>query len=78
VLLVGVRDRLLREVESARPDVAGIDVYRRLVLQDLDVARQTAISRIARSGVQTLDLDAAKITAPLLDRYLRMRDAGML
>ena len=78
VLLVGVRDRLLREVESAAPEVAGIDVYRRLVLQDLDVARQAAVSRIARSGVQTLDLDAAKITAPLLDRYLRIREAGLM
>ena len=78
VLLVGIRDRLLREVEVAKPDVAGLDVYRRLVLQDLDVARQAAVARIARTGVQTLDLDATQITAPLLDRYLRIREAGLM
>jgi len=78
VLLVGIRDRLLREVEAAAPDVAGLDVYRRLVLQDLDVARQAAVARIARTGVQTLDLDATEITAPLLDRYLRIREAGLM
>jgi uncharacterized protein (DUF58 family) len=78
VLLVGIRDRLLREVEAAAPEVAGLDIYRRLVLQDLDVARQAAVARITRTGVQTLDLDATQITAPLLDRYLRIREAGLM
>jgi uncharacterized protein (DUF58 family) len=78
VLLVGLRDRLLREIEAPAPEVAGLDVYRRLVLQDLDVARQAAVARIARTGVQTLDLDATQITAPLLDRYLRIREAGLM
>ena len=78
VLLVGIRDRLLRELATPAPEVNGLDVYRRLVLQDLDVARQAAVARIARTGVQTLDLDAAQITAPLLDRYLQIRDAGLM
>jgi uncharacterized protein (DUF58 family) len=78
VLLVGLRDRLLREVEQAAPEVAGLDVYRRLVLRDLDMARGAALARITRLGVQTLDLDPAHISAPLLDRYLEIREAGLL
>lgn len=78
VLLVGLRDRLLREVEHAAPEVAGLDVYRRLVLRDLDMARGAALARLTRLGVQTLDLDPAHISAPLLDRYLEIREAGWL
>jgi uncharacterized protein (DUF58 family) len=78
VLLVGLRDRLLREVEQAAPEVAGLDVYRRLVLRDLDMSRGAALARITRLGVQTLDLDPAHISAPLLDRYLEIREAGLL
>jgi uncharacterized protein (DUF58 family) len=78
VLLVGVRDRLLREIEQPHPEVSGLELYRRVVLHDLDVARGTAVARITRLGVQTLDLDPAQITAPLLDRYLEIREAGLL
>ena len=78
VLLVGLRDRLLREVEQAAPEIAGLDVYRRLVLRDLDMARGAALARITRLGVQTLDLDPAHISASLLDRYLEIREAGLL
>ena len=75
VLLVGLRDRLLRELDQPAPTVAGEALFRRLVLQDLDVARDVAFSHIARSGVHTLDLDPAAVTGPLLDRYLQIREA---
>lgn len=78
VLLVGVRDRLLQELDTPCPDVSGLQLYRRLLLQDLAVARGTAIARISRLGVQTLDLDPAEITVPLLDRYLEIREAGLM
>ena len=75
VLLVGLRDRLLRELDRAEPAIAGQALFRRLALQDLDAARDVAFSHIARSGVHTLDLDPAAITGPLLDRYLQIREA---
>jgi uncharacterized protein (DUF58 family) len=78
VLLVGVRDRMLKQIERPAPDVDGLDLYKRLVLQDLDVARDVAMTRIARHGVHTLDLDPAAITVPLLDRYLGLRELGVL
>jgi uncharacterized protein (DUF58 family) len=78
VLLVGLRDRLLRELDRPAPEVAGVDVFRRLVLQDVDVAREVAIARFTRLGVHTLDLDPSAITGPLLARYLQIREAGLL
>ncbi len=75
VLLVGLRDRLLRELDTPAPAIAGQALFRRLALQDLDAARDIAFSHIARSGVHTLDLDPAAVTGPLLDRYLQIREA---
>jgi uncharacterized protein (DUF58 family) len=78
LLLVGLRDRLLRELEHAPEQPSAHQVFRRLALQDLDVARHQAMARIARLGVHTLDLDPAAITGPVLDRYLQIREAGLL
>lgn len=78
VLLVGLRDRLLMQLEQPAPQLHMQQLYERLVLQDLAHARQVTLTRIARSGVHTLDLDPGAITAPLLDRYLAIRAAGLV
>lgn len=78
VLLVGLRDRLLRALSEPAPEISGMDIFRRVVLQDVDIARETALRRLGRLGVQTLDLDPAEINAPLLNRYLQIREAGLL
>lgn len=78
VLLVALRDRLIAEVETPAPGLGEEELYRRLAVQDLAVERQTALARIARLGVQTLDLDPAAVTAPVLQRYLAIREAGLL
>jgi uncharacterized protein (DUF58 family) len=77
VLLVGLRDRLLRELDQPLPSATDPELYRRLVLQDLGTARDVALEQIARSGVHVLDLDPSEITAPLLDRYLRIRESAL-
>jgi uncharacterized protein (DUF58 family) len=78
VLLVAMRDRLLAELDVREPQITRARLYRRLALQDLAVDRETALGRIARFGVQTLDLDPARITAPVLNRYLAIRQAAIL
>jgi uncharacterized protein (DUF58 family) len=78
VLLVAMRDRLLAELDVREPRIARAGLYRRLALQDLAVEREAALRRIAQFGVQTLDLDPARITAPVLNRYLAIRQAGLL
>lgn len=77
VLLVGVRDPTLSELDHPEPELDEERLFRRIVLQDLDNARELALRRITRLGVHTLDLDPQSITAPVLDRYLRLREAGL-
>jgi uncharacterized protein (DUF58 family) len=78
VLLVAMRDRILGELDEPAPAISRAGLYRRLALQDLGVEREEAIAGIARMGAQTLDLDAARITAPVLNRYLAIRQAALL
>jgi uncharacterized protein (DUF58 family) len=78
VLLVAMRDRILGELDERQPTISRAGLYRRLALQDLGVEREEAIAGIARMGAQTLDLDAARITAPVLNRYLAIRQAALL
>jgi len=78
VLLVALRDRLLAELDDREPSITRDRLYRRLALQDLAVQRAAALGRIRRFGAQTLDLDPAAVTVPLLNRYLAIRQAALL
>jgi uncharacterized protein (DUF58 family) len=78
VMLVALRDRLLDELDQSEPDISLARLYRRLALQDLAVERAAALRRIRHFGVQTLDLDPARITVPVLNRYLAIRQGGLL
>ncbi len=78
VLLVALRDRVLAEVDRRDPGITRDRIHRRLALQDLVVEREAALARIARFGAQTLDLDPAEINAPVLNRYLAVRQASLL
>lgn len=77
VLLVALRDALLDELRLPAPDIPGEDIYRRLVLQDLEVERRIVLRQIERLGVHTLDLSPSQIRAPVLARYLEIREAGL-
>jgi len=78
VLLVALRDRLLAEADEREPEISLERLYRKLAVQDLVAEREAALGRIARLGAQTLDLDPARINAPVLNRYLAVRQAGLL
>jgi uncharacterized protein (DUF58 family) len=78
VLLVALRDRLLSELDERQPTITRERLYRRLALQDLAVERAAALARIRRFGAQTLDLDPAEVIAPVLNRYLAIRQAALL
>lgn len=68
LLLVALRDVLLDESGAA-----GLDLYRRIVLDDLAQARETALATLRRGGVQTIDLPPASVTGAVLNRYLALR-----
>jgi uncharacterized protein (DUF58 family) len=78
VMLVAMRDRMLGEIDRRDPAITRERLYRRLALQDLAAEREAALARIAAFGAQTLDLDPADITAPVLNRYLAIRQASLL
>jgi uncharacterized protein (DUF58 family) len=78
VVLVAMRDRMLGELDERDPSITRERLYRRLALQELAGEREAALARIAAFGAQTLDLDPARITAPVLNRYLAIRQAALL
>ena len=78
VMLVALRDRMLREVDEREPEISRERLYRRLALQDLVAEREAVLMRIGRFGAQVLDLDPSQITAPVLNRYLAVRDAALI
>jgi uncharacterized protein (DUF58 family) len=78
VVLVALRDRILAEIDRRDPEIIRDRLYRRLALQDLVVEREAALARIGRLGAQALDLDPAEINAPVLNRYLAVRQASLL
>jgi uncharacterized protein (DUF58 family) len=78
VILVAMRDRMLREVDEREPALSRERLFRRLALQDLVAEREAVLARIGRFGAQVLDLDPAQVTAPVLNRYLAVRDAALI
>jgi uncharacterized protein (DUF58 family) len=78
VMLVALRDRMLSEVDEREPALSRERLYRRLALQDLVAEREAVLARIGRFGAQVLDLDPAQVTAPVLNRYLAIRDAALI
>ena len=78
VMLVAMRDRMLREVDEREPAISSDRLYRRLALQDLVAEREAVLARIGRFGAHVLDLDPSQITAPVLNRYLAVRDAALI
>jgi uncharacterized protein (DUF58 family) len=75
VLLVAVRDPLYSELEPPSGEASDdrLGLYRRLVLNDLLVAREAALAALRRQGLQTLDLPPAALTAAVLNCYLALR-----
>lgn len=72
VLLVGIRDRLYRELDGGA-GADELDLYRRLVLHDLAHEREVALATLRAGGLQTLDLLPESLTAGVLNRYLAIR-----
>src|SRR5260370_30006596 len=78
VMLVALRDRMLREVDEREPTISRERLYRRLALQDLVAEREAVLARIGAFGAQALDLDPAQVPAPVLNRDLAARPAPLI
>jgi len=75
VLLVAVRDRVFGDLDAPPLERPGdrIELYRRIVVDDLLREREVALGRLRRQGLHILDLPPADVTGPVLNRYLALR-----
>jgi uncharacterized protein (DUF58 family) len=73
VLVVAVRSPLFG-VLADRSDVgSSLDLYGRIVVDDLLREREEALARLRQLGVLTLDATPDQVVAPVVNRYLQLR-----
>jgi uncharacterized protein (DUF58 family) len=75
VLLVVLRSPVFAALDRREPDAAGpaLDLYGRLVVDDLLREREEALAGLRRQGVLTLDATLEGVVAPVIRRYLQLR-----
>jgi uncharacterized protein (DUF58 family) len=73
MLLVAVRDRAFTRLDAGAAEAEPLELYRRVVLDELLHERESVLSRLRRAGVQTIDLVPEAITGAVLNRYLELR-----
>jgi uncharacterized protein (DUF58 family) len=65
-----------KRLENAAPDAAG--AYETAVALELREERKTAASVLSRMGVQVIDVPAKRLTTALIDKYLQVKQRGLL
>lgn len=65
-----------RRLETPAHDAA--DVYATAVSLELQDERRTAAAVLSRMGVQVIDVPAKQLTTALIDRYLQVKQRGLL
>lgn len=76
-LIVTIGDSDLRAVVSDVPVTVG-DVYRQSVAEELLRQREAALRRITHAGGLALDVPVGKLSLSLVNRYLEVKERGML
>ncbi len=76
-LIVAIGDNDLRALARENPQSIA-DVYRQSVAEDLLRQREEALARIVDAGGLALDLPAGGISTQLIDRYLAVKERGVL
>jgi uncharacterized protein (DUF58 family) len=85
-LRLGARHRLLvvamadPEVVAAlgRPPVRSGDVYRWAAAEELQAARRRAFETLQRGGVECVDVEAGRLSPELVERYLELKERGLI
>jgi uncharacterized protein (DUF58 family) len=76
-LLVTIRDPMLdRQAQQSIHDSA--QVYQRAVAQQLLDERQILLQQLRQRGVLTLDVDAAHLSARVVNRYLELKSSALI
>lgn len=76
-LIVTIGDTDLRELVRTKPASAA-DVYRQGVAEEMLRQREEALARIRRAGGLALDVPAARLSIELVNKYLEVKERGLL
>jgi uncharacterized protein (DUF58 family) len=77
VLFVTLRDSVLQEIADADP--AGFeDVSKAVIAHDMLRERRVVLERLERLGVHCLDVAPAGLSAGLINRYLQIKQRGLI
>lgn len=77
VMCVFMNDAAIEKRLEAPPGTSA-DVYATAVALELQEERKTAAAVLARMGVQVIDVPAKQLTTALIDRYLQVKQRGLL
>lgn len=76
-LIVTIGDTDLRELVRAQPASTG-DVYRQAVAEEILRQREEALMRIRHAGGLALDVPAGRLSLELVNKYLEVKERGLL
>jgi uncharacterized protein (DUF58 family) len=77
VVCVFMNDRAIDRALELQPQTGG-DVYAAAVALELRDERRAAAAILGRLGVQVIDVPARDVTTALIDRYLTIKQRGLL
>ena len=77
VLVVALTDPVLTEMVT-RPITSSRDAYRWAAAEELMAARRRALETLQRGGVQCLEADAGRLSPALVERYLELKERGLI
>ena len=77
LIFVTIRDRLLADIFEAPPADAA-QVARAVLAADFRRERAIVLEKLERLGIQCLDLPPAELPMALLNRYLAIKQRGLL
>lgn len=76
-LIITIGDTDLREMVRATPQAAA-DVYRQAVAEEILRQREEALTRIRHAGGLALDVPAGRLSLELVNKYLEVKERGLL
>ncbi len=77
VVCIFMNDAAIERALAREPETV-LDAYAESVAFSLERERRSAVATLERLGVLTIDVPAAQLSTALVDRYLRIKQRGLL
>jgi uncharacterized protein (DUF58 family) len=76
-LIITIGDTDLRELVRSTPAQAA-DIYRQAIAEEVLRQREEALARIRHAGGLALDVPAARLSIELVNKYMEVKERGLL